>query len=210
MTINILNLFNSKKLAPENNEPMTPQIALKRLMEGNKRYRQDKLTHPHCTKESRQATAKDQRPFAIVLGCSDSRASPEIVFDEGIGDIFVVRVAGNVVGPIEMNSIEFSVDNLQPSLIFIMGHENCGAVDAVLKQKTHDMGAVADLIRPAVAASAHLPGNPIENAVKTNVRMIVYTLKKTAFISKLIEENKIDVVGGYYHLASGEVEVLRG
>ena len=184
------------------------QTSLQRLMEGNKRFVKGESTHPNRAEERRLETAQQQEPFAIIVGCSDSRVSPEILFDVGIGDLFVVRVAGNVVGPIELDSIEFSALYLHSSLIFVKGHENCGAVTAVLEGKTKDIEAVASLIEPAVKQSKSKKGNRLENAIKDNVMNVVAQLKKTPALQKLIKDKKIEVAGGYYHFRTGEVELL--
>ena len=126
---------------------LTPDKALQTLREGNLRFIQNKSIHPNRADERRLETAKQQEPFAIILGCSDSRVSPEIVFDQGIGDLFVVRVAGNVVSPVILDSIEYSALYLHSSIIVVLGHENCGAVKAVLQGNTKDMEPVAELIR---------------------------------------------------------------
>lgn len=187
----------------------TPKAAFERLMKGNQRYVDNKLQHPNRTKESREALINQQSPFAVVLGCSDSRVSPEIIFDEGIGDLFVVRVAGNVVSPIVLDSIEYSAIYLKSSIILVLGHENCGAVSAVVQRNTKDIESVAALIEPAIKASENQEGNRIENAIKTNVRLMVEQIKKTAVISKLIEEGNIDVVGGYYRLGTGTIDIIK-
>lgn len=184
------------------------KISLERLMEGNRRFVQGNLLHPNRAEERRLETAPMQEPFAIVVGCSDSRVPPEIIFDQGLGDIFVVRVAGNVVGAVSLDSIEFSAVYLHSSLIFVMGHENCGAVSAVLEGKTKDIEAVASLIEPAIRESASKKGNRLENAIKDNVKNVISQLKESPVISKLIEEKKLTIAGGYYHFVSGEVELL--
>lgn len=186
---------------------MTPKAALEKLVSGNKRYTQDKLAHPNRDQERRESLTAKQNPFATIVGCSDSRVSPEIVFDQGIGDLFVVRVAGNVVGPLEEDSIDFSLDVLGASLIIVVGHENCGAVNAVLTGNTQDILAVAKQIEPALAKVKNLPGNALENAIKANVQAVVNQIKKAPVVARLISEKKVEVVGGYYHLASGEVEL---
>lgn len=193
--------------ATEYTSPPSPKVALERLLAGNKRYSQDMLLHPNRNQIRREALTSQQSPFAIILGCSDSRVSPEIVFDQGLGDLFVVRVAGNVVGPIELDSIEYSVEYLNSSLIFVLGHENCGAVTAVLSGTTRDIEAIAIQIEPAIEKSKGMPGNRLENAVKTNVSVVVNQIKKSETIAKFIAEKKLDVVGGYYKLASGEIEL---
>lgn len=189
------------------NIKMTPEKALEQLMNGNKRYTQDKLLHPNRDQERREALTAKQTPFASILGCSDSRVSPEIVFDQGIGDLFVVRVAGNVIGPIELDSLDYSIEYLNSSLIFVLGHENCGAVSAVLAGMTKDIEAVAIQIEPAIEKAKKMPGNALENAIKANIRMVVNQIRKSETIARFIAEKKVDVVGGYYNLATGEIEL---
>jgi carbonic anhydrase len=187
---------------------LTPQKALEWLIRGNDRYVSDKLEHPERTSERREASAAKQKPFATILGCSDSRVSPEIVFDQGVGDLFVVRVAGNVVSPVELDSIDYSALYLGSSLVLVLGHENCGAVEAVLSKNVKDIEAVAALIEPAVSLYRNKP-NGLEDAIKANVKAIVKQLKQAPVLADLIKKNKIDVVGGYYHLREGKVELLK-
>jgi len=187
---------------------MTPSQALKQLMEGNDRYTKEKLLHPNRSKEARITMALGQNPFAIILGCSDSRVSPEIIFDQGIGDLFVVRVAGNVAGPVELDSIEFSAIYLKSAIIMVLGHQNCGAIQAVIDGKTQDIETVASLIAPSLELAKTQKGSLIENTVKDNVLYVVDQLKNSASLAKLIKEKKIDVVGGYYDFHSGSVELV--
>jgi carbonic anhydrase len=201
-------LFQASLGAQNNVIPPNPKVALDWLTLGNQRYVHEKLLHPNRSLESRRAVALSQNPFAVIVGCSDSRVSPEILFDQGIGDLFVVRVAGNVVGPLELDSIEFSALYLKSSIILVLGHENCGAIKAVVERNTKDIESVAALIEPAVKLAAPMPGNVIENTAKTNVRLMVNYLKSSPVLSRLIKDGKIDVVGGYYHLATGQVELL--
>ncbi|HUD00945.1 MAG TPA: carbonic anhydrase, partial [Rhabdochlamydiaceae bacterium] len=118
---------------------LTPDKALETLMDGNQRFSQDKSLHSDRNSERRQELVSKQTPYAIILGCSDSRVAPEIVFDQGIGDLFIVRVAGNVVGPLELDSIEYSALYLHSSLVMVLGHESCGAIKAVLAGTTKDI-----------------------------------------------------------------------
>jgi carbonic anhydrase len=187
---------------------MSPEIALDILMQGNERFAKDKSLHPDRTSERRQETAKQQTPFAILLGCSDSRVAPEILFDQGIGDLFIVRVAGNVVGAIELDSIDYSALYLKSSLILVLGHENCGAVGAVINKTTKDIEAVASLIAPAARKTRGQTENRLENTIKENVKGVVQQLKLSPVISKLMKEKKVDVLGGYYNFQSGRVELL--
>lgn len=203
----ILTLFLGWTIV-SNAEEMNPAQALKQLMDGNGRYTQDRLLHPNRSKEARITAALGQNPFAIILGCSDSRVSPEIIFDQGIGDLFVVRVAGNVAGDIELDSIEYSALYLKSSIIMVLGHQNCGAIQAVINGQTQDIEAVASLIAPSLELAKTQKGSLIENTVKDNVLYVVDQLKKTPVLSKLIKEKKIDVVGGYYDFQSGAVELV--
>lgn len=187
---------------------MTPEKALEKLVEGNKRFTDEKSVCLDRNKERRQELLKIQEPFAVIVGCSDSRVSPEIVFDQGIGNLFIVRDAGNVVGPIELNSIEYSVKYLHSSLIVVLGHENCGAVTAVINQTTEDIKAVASLIQPAADQTQNDKENRVEKTVKANVRLMVERIKKSPIVASLKAQGKLKVVGGYYNFHSGKVEWL--
>ena len=182
---------------------MSGETAIQRLMKGNARYTRDQLAHPNRTSERRDAVTSRQTPFAIIVGCSDSRVAPEILFDQGVGDLFVIRVAGNVVGDIELESIKFAALNLGSSVIMVLGHENCGAVGAVLDHQTKDIPVIAQHIAPAIKGDTSL-----ETAVKDNVKAVVSQLRRTPFISKLARKNKITVVGGYYDLQTGDVQLI--
>jgi carbonic anhydrase len=195
-------LFSSKT---EKSPWLSPEGSLTRLMEGNKRYVEDLHEGPDRTSMRRLEIYQKQRPFAIVLGCSDSRVPPEIVFDQGLGDLFVVRVAGQVAGPVELDSIEYAAKYLGASLILVLGHQSCGAVNAVLKGKTAEIEDVADLIKPAIQS---VRPKTLENSIKANVRWVVEHLKNTPMIEQMMKDGKIDVVGGYYTLPDGKVEIL--
>lgn len=189
--------------------PMTPQLALKRLLKGNDRYVHDMLEHPNRTSERRESTVSKQTPYAVIVGCADSRVSPEIIFDEGVGDLFVVRVAGNVIGPLELDSVEYSAIYLNSSIILVMGHENCGAVDAVINNNTKDIESVAELIQPAVKeARKSSPKNLLEASVKTNACRMKECLLKSPALQKLVKDKKIEIHAAYYNLQTGDVEIL--
>lgn len=186
----------------------TSEQALNRLVQGNQRFLTDTSLHPDRTVERREELSSKQEPFATIVGCSDSRVAPEILFDQGIGDLFIVRVAGNVVGPIELDSIEYSVIYLHASLIVVLGHEDCGAVKAVMSGTTKDIEAVANLIEPAVKKTATQTENRLENTIKANVDLVVQQLQKSSVLKKYIDENKLLVKGGYYNFHTGKVELL--
>jgi carbonic anhydrase len=185
----------------------SPKEALSRLMAGNERYIKDALMHPNRSQERREALTDTQNPFATVIGCSDSRVSPTLIFDQGIGDIFEVRIAGNVVGPVAIASVEYSVKYLGSSLILVLGHENCGAVKAVLAGQTQDIEPIAEKIQAAIKGAKKFSDNPLENAIKANIYGAVRQLKEIPLFTKLISEKKLEIIGGYYNLENGKVEI---
>ena len=190
-------------------ENLSAGQGLSRLLEGNARYVQDRLAHPNRTSERREAVVCKQSPFAIIIGCSDSRVAPEILFDQGVGDLFVVRVAGNVVGPLELDSIDYSALYLHSSVILVMGHENCGAVEAVVQGKTKDIKAVAALIDPVVQeVKKDKSKDFLSTCIKKNALHVRDFLIKSPIIQELIKADKIEVHAAYYNLQTGAVEIL--
>jgi carbonic anhydrase len=187
---------------------LLPTQALDSLKEGNVRFSQGKSLHPNQSEQRRMATQKGQAPFAVIVGCSDSRVSPEIIFDQGIGDVFIVRVAGNVVGPIELDSIEFAAAALHSPLIVVLGHQNCGAVNAVLQGQTKDIEAIASQIEPAAKQTKNIKKDRLEKTIKVNAQLVVDHLKKTPVLQSLIEKQQLEIVPAYYHFDSGQVEWL--
>ncbi|HEY2810434.1 MAG TPA: carbonic anhydrase [Rhabdochlamydiaceae bacterium] len=182
--------------------------SLQRLVEGNQRYISDKSEHPNRTTERRQETAKMQEPFAVILGCSDSRVAPEILFDQGIGDLFIIRVAGNVAGDIELGSAEYATVHLHAPLVVVLGHENCGAVKAVLDDQIEGIEAIASLIEPAVDKAEKMSGDTLENAVKQNVLSVVKQLQAYPPLKKLIDKKALLIKGGYYNFHTATVTIL--
>lgn len=182
--------------------------AFQRLMDGNKRFMDDMAEHADRTSDKRQELTTTQTPFACILGCADSRVSPEIIFDQGIGDLFIVRVAGNIVGPIEMESVEYSVHFLGACMILVLGHENCGAVNAVMAGQTKDIENIAKYIEPALKATPCVGENKLECVVKANAKATAEKIKKDEKFAKLIKENKLKVMAGYYNFHTGKVEIL--
>jgi len=197
--------------AADQGPALKPDAALERLKAGNARFASGNLSHPHQSPARRAKLAEGQRPFAIILGCSDSRTAPEVVFDQGLGDLFVVRSAGNVVDDIALGSIEYAVEHLGASLIVVLGHESCGAVKATLdggKLPGH-LPAIAKAIRPAVKASAKRPGNALDNAVLENARLEAERVALSKpILRKLVEEGKVRVVAARYDLDTGRVAFL--
>lgn len=187
----------------------TSDEALQRLIAGNKRYTEDKCLCTDRDRERRAALVAKQNPFAIILGCSDSRVSPEIIFDQGVGDIFTVRVAGNVAGISELESIEYAIKHLNSLIVLVLGHENCGAVTAVVKNDAQDIPRIAALIEPVVKGIENADSKiGIEKAIKANVRAVVNSINNSAYLRPLLDQKKIIVCGGYYRLESGLVELV--
>lgn len=206
--------------------------ALQKLLDGNRRYVEDTAERPRQTSEDRERAALGQAPFAVIVGCSDSRVPAEIVFDQGIGDLFVVRTAGHRIDSIVIASIEFAVRELGARLVMVLGHERCGAVKAALDLV--DSGE-ADALRTSnrgdqgeweANPTVHMPhllvklldvversrgaeGDPLENAVRENVRTVVRKLTRASTIlDQALREDGLKIVGAHYHLAKGEVDLV--
>ena len=196
--------------APPN--AIAPAEALQRLMDGNARYAAN-APNERDFSSGRAARAQVQHPIAAILSCADSRVAPELVFDQGPGDLFVVRIAGNIMTPDLLASLEYGVQFLGAPLIMVLGHSGCGAVDAaikVLKTKAVLPGHLPDLIRavkPAViVAEKTNPGDLFANAIAENVRRQVTRLKNSApIVQKSYADKKIDIVGAVYDLRTGKV-----
>ena len=193
--------------------------ALEKLMKGNKRYiNAPDSDHARRTAERRLEVAEGQNPFAVILACADSRVAPEVIFDQGIGDIFVVRVAGNIVNPTNygvLGSIEYGVLVLGSPLIMVLGHSRCGAVAGAieaLEKGTKFPGSIDNIvttIKPAVEAVKGEPGDLLENSILSNVQMGVNKLNGSApVIADMVKEGKVKIVGANYDLKTGEVKIV--
>jgi carbonic anhydrase len=182
--------------------------ALERLKAGNDRFAADKPAPRIIGKDRRQELAQGQHPFAVILTCADSRVTPELVFDTGLGDLFVLRVAGNIADQFELGSIEFAVEHLQVPLIVVMGHESCGAVKAALDGGRLE-GNLAGLIK-MVDVGRDLPRDPkaaLDAAIRNNVvRQVQLLTEKSKVIKELAESKRLEIAGGVYALGSGKVE----
>lgn len=188
----------------------TPDEALKILMDGNERFIGNKRKFPNQNITRLSQVAQKQTPFAAILGCADSRVPSEIVFDQGFGDLFVCRVAGNVASDEDVGSLEFGSLVLGAKVILVLGHERCGAVDACIKGAVVPgrIGSIIEAIRPAVRETKDVTGDRLEAATKANVKHQVQHLKESSVLSKLIAENKLKIVGGYYDLDTGKVTLI--
>jgi carbonic anhydrase len=197
-------------VSAEHAPAMSAEQALKLLLEGNQRFIAGKMEHPNQTPARRVEVAKGQHPFAAVLTCSDSRTGPEVVFDRGLGDIFVVRVAGNVADQVVIESLDYSVKHLGVRVVMILGHRRCGAVTAAVEghEEPGDVGPMLTELRPAVEASKGEPGDPVENAVRENVKLVVKKLATSEELAAMVKSGELKIVGGVYDLDTGKIEML--
>jgi carbonic anhydrase len=185
--------------------------ALETLIEGNNRFVAMKPSHPNQDKDRRDEVKGGQKPFAIIVGCSDSRIPPEILFDQGIGDLFVIRLAGNIVDDAALGSIEYAVDHLGTRLVVVLGHEKCGAVTAAAGggEAHGHISSIVDLIQLAVVRAKDLSGNLVDNAIRENARLVAGIISSSGpILDKMVQEGKIAVVPAYYSIDTGTVELL--
>jgi carbonic anhydrase len=185
--------------------------ALQRLLEGNRRYSTNRATYLNQTPLRRIEVAKAQHPFAIIFGCVDSRVPPEIIFDHGLGDLLVIRTAGQVIDQAVLGSIEFGVVELGIPLIMVLGHERCGAVKATIEALEKDIEApgqikmLVESIRPAVEKAKGQPGDLLEGAVQANIELTVSGLKDSSILADAVAKNQLRIVGARYDLDTGSV-----
>lgn len=195
-----------------------PDSVLAQLLEGNKRFVEGKLAHPGRKPADFSPLAEGQAPRAVIFSCADSRVSPELIFDQGVGDLFVVRVAGNVVGgagATVKGSIEYAIAELKVRLVMVLGHSKCGAVKAAIAHiDANDVlpgsiGDLVDLIKPAVVTAKGKPGNKLDNVIKANVMRGVVRLKaQDPILAPAVKKGDVKVVGGVYDLRSGKVTMF--
>jgi len=186
--------------------------ALQRLMEGNDRFVAGQSIHPDQTAERRSALAGGQSPFAIVLTCSDSRVAPELFFDQGLGDLFVIRNAGNVLDDHVIGSMEYAVEHLHVPLIMIVGHEKCGAVTAAVAggEVPGHVHSITDDLAPAVELSKNLPGDKVDNAVRANAQRVAEILTHVEPVLKeAVRAGKVQIVAARYDLDTGKIQILK-
>lgn len=185
----------------------TPDQALQMLTEGNNSFVNGTSKHVAYLAEAKDKLLEKQTPFAAIVGCSDSRVPPELIFDRGLGELFVIRDAGNVIGPIEQDSVDFAVAGLNVPLVVVLGHQNCGAVKATLDGNGSNvqLGSIVPLIESAFQNCPSMGNRSLVNAIYCNVKQAVATLKQAAPIAMLVQQNKVKVVGAYYEIASGKV-----
>ncbi|MTJ12045.1 carbonic anhydrase [Anabaena sp. UHCC 0187] len=199
---------------PENNpnpNPVSAEEAKRRLIEGNRRFINQNRQYPNQTKRRLQSVSKKQYPYAAILGCADSRVPPEIIFDQGLGDLFVVRIAGNIASNETIGSLEYSAANLGTQLIVVLGHKGCGAVSAAMDNQPDDgnIGSVVDGIKPSLSQNPRMRGNINDNAVINNIEYQARKLQNNSqIIDRLIRDNRLKIVGAYYDIDTGRVRFL--
>ena len=202
---------------------VTSREALTRLREGNRRFVSDeRRLDVRASPTRREALAEGQQPFAIVLGCSDSRVPAELIFDQGLGDLFVIRVAGNIVAPSQVGSVEFAAARFGARLVVVLGHTQCGAVQAALEEAatpaphSTNIKSIVDRIRPSIeTVLAIAPSGDsqrlLDQAIRANVRASADHLRHgSPLLEQLIQSNGLGVVGAEYSLETGEVDFFDG
>lgn len=186
---------------------------LTRLLDGNARYVSGKSTHPNQDRARRGEVARGQKPFAMVLSCADSRVPPELLFDQGLGDLFVVRVAGNIADSNALGSLEYGAQVLGARFLMVLGHEYCGAVDAAVKggHAGGNIDSIIDAIAPAAARAKVDPAKAdlLDKAVAENVREVLSAIgKRSPALAGMAAKGELTIVGARYDLDSGEVTLV--
>ncbi|MEU3724493.1 carbonic anhydrase [Streptomyces sp. NPDC031705] len=197
--------------------PTTPDAAYARLMEGNQRWVDGSLQHPDRDPTRRRLVAEAQDPFGVVLACIDSRVPPELLFDTGLGDLYVLRTGGQAVGPVVTGSVEYGPVTGGTPLVFVLGHQRCGAVDAAYKALRDgkslpgNLQALARALRPAYDRAVEEGGpDPVDRMVRAQITLTADGLRANADLAPLVKKGAVAVVGGYYSLDTGRVEILTG
>jgi len=191
-----------------------PDMALKELQEGNQRFVNGQMQHAGQSPQRRHELAESQQPFAVILECSDSRVAAEVVFDQGLGDLFVIRVAGNIVDTAVLGSIEYAVDHLATPLVVVMGHQNCGAVSATLESLQghatphNDIAALVTAITPAVAVAKQQRGDLLDNTIRANAQQSRDAIVNAPEVKRALDAGKRKVVATYYNLDVGTVTII--
>jgi len=207
-------LIQSQILPPLGTAPTTPDEALNNLMIGNARYMNGAPIHPNQSAERQAEVAQGQQPWAAILGCIDSRVPPELVFDQGLGDLYVARTAGQVIDNVVLGSLEYAVKT-GVKLIMVLGHQGCGAVQATIQilqtngNAPGQIAAIVEAIKPAVVAAESQPGDLLDNSMRANVTLEVeYVKSSSQMISHALDGGSIKLVGAGYDLHTGAVSLI--
>ncbi|MFI9237878.1 carbonic anhydrase [Streptomyces sp. NPDC053079] len=197
--------------------PTTAKDAFARLMDGNKRWVNGNLQHPDRDPTRRELVAQSQEPYGVVLSCIDSRVPPELLFDTGLGDLYVLRTGAQTVGPVVTGSVEYGPMTSGTPLIVVLGHQRCGAVESSYKAMREDealpgnLNAIAEALRPAYERTIKRPGaDPVDTMARNQARMTAADLRTNRDLAPLVKKRSLAVVSAYYSLDTGKVEVLTG
>lgn len=191
--------------------PVSADQALAKLRDGNRRYSQNKEQHPDETLARRIELQSSQHPFAVILSCSDSRVPPELIFDQGLGDLFVIRVAGNIVADDGLGSIEYAVEHLHTKLVLVLAHEKCGAVSAAVEGENASghLRSLLDAIQPSVEATRNLPGDKVHNCVRANALRAARQIRESKpVLTEFLQREGVRIVAADYALDSGIVTLF--
>lgn len=196
--------------ADEHHAGVPADKALALLSAGNARYVAHRETHPDASLERRAELTKGQHPYAVIVGCADSRVPPELVFDAGLGDLFVIREAGNVVDDVVLGSIEYAVAHAGVKLVMVLGHESCGAVTAAVNHtREAHITSIVKAIQPSVEATKSQPGDAVHNCVLANARRVAGQIRNSRpLLSEAVRTGELKVVAADYDLATGKVTLL--
>ncbi len=218
LTLVAVLLAGALAFASETGPRITADEALQKLLDGNRNFLASHLTIGDSSgPAARRAVAAGQKPYAIILSCSDSRVPPEIIFDKGLGEIFVVRVAGNIPDPVVLGSIEYAAEHFGSPLIVVLGHKRCGAVIASVNAKGHphgNIGAIIERIAPAVKkarkdAKGATNADLVELAIDNNIKLVAKSLvNQSPVIRSLVDGGKVKIVSAKYDLDDGRVEIF--
>ncbi|SDO97007.1 carbonic anhydrase [Streptomyces sp. cf386] len=197
--------------------PTTPRAAYGRLLEGNKRWVAGALQRPNQGVDRRESVAAEQDPYGVIVSCIDSRVPPEMVFDTGLGDLFVIRTGGQVVAPVVTGSVEYGPVTSGTPLILVLGHQNCGAVKAAYKALKDrkplpgNLQSIVETLRPAYEAiSKAKHADPVDAMIRVHAQQTAAGLRRSANLAPLVKKGDLAVVSAYYSLDTGQVEVLTG
>ena len=189
--------------------------ALARLVEGNQRYTAGQPLHPDQSIERLRSIGADQAPLAVVLTCADAQMPPELIFDQGLGDLFVARVAGNILSDVLLGSIEYAVQHFQIPLILVLGHQGCSALSAAVESVTKGREAaghaasLVDALRPAVEAARQQPDDVLDKAVRANITLMLKQLRtESPLLEEKLGRDELKLAGGYHSLDTGGVEMV--
>ncbi len=196
--------------APAAPSSLSPDAALQKLVEGNQRFIQHQPQYPDQSAARVQEVAQAQHPFATILSCADSRVPAELLFDQGIGDLFDVRIAGNIATPEAIGSIEYAVTLLGTPVLMVLGHERCGAVTAAVQNETlpGEISTFVKAILPAVKRVKDQPGDAVDNAVVANVKYQIEQLQRSPLLAERLQSGELKIVGGRYDLDTGTVTMI--